>query len=80
MLLQKVKESNIKTQYKQIKFTEKTGVKQDDTNYFQKIQFTDFNFNVWIMGHEFPEEGFVSYFIILSVMISFTLLLMIMIN
>lgn len=45
-MLQKVKESNIKTQYKQIKFTEKTGVKQDDTNYFQKIQFTDFNFNV----------------------------------
>ena len=45
-MLEAMRKSNVRNQKKQIKFTEKFGVKQTETTYFQKIHFSDFNFNV----------------------------------
>ena len=45
-MLETMRKNNVKSKYKQIKFTEKTGIKQDESSYFSKVQFPDFNFGI----------------------------------
>ena len=45
-MLETMRKNNVKSKHKQIKFTEKTGVKQDESSYFSKVQFPDFNFGI----------------------------------
>ena len=41
-----MKQNKTTQTYKQLKFTEKTGIRQNEDGFFQKIHFPDFNFNV----------------------------------